>query len=304
MASLVLVPAVPLLALSIFALAVFYTAPERFGAWLARLPGDTYLRTALIFAPASLLAVVVLATLYLRDSAENAERTMQVGTRLARAARLSLIVTGPLFALVGALRAAAYLDARRVEGWLEALPATTYLTRALEMAPLAMALAVGVGVLLGYAPVGVHHEPPPREVAVGPRPWTRARMGRLAAELVLALAAPALLLSLLGLALQWLAPDRLARWLEPLPGDTYLRLLVTMAPAGLLAVILIAVLYLLGPLDPARTQPVRVADRGGLRFPAARRSDLAMIVLVAGLVLAVAAGALLVAGMLLLLVMH
>src|SRR3989304_3450252 len=91
LAGLVLVPAIPLLAFSVFALAVFYTAPERFGAWLARLPGDTYLRTALIFAPATLLAVVVLATLYLRDSAEGEERTTQVGTSLARAAKLSLI---------------------------------------------------------------------------------------------------------------------------------------------------------------------------------------------------------------------
>jgi hypothetical protein len=307
LASLVLVPAIPLLALSVFALAVFYTAPERFGAWLARLPGDTYLRTALIFAPATLLAVVVLATLYLRDSAEDEERTTQVGTRLARAAKLSLIVTGPLFALVGALRAAAYLDPKRVHGWLDALPATTYLTRALELGPLALALAVGVGVLLGYAPVESHRQPPSREVAVGTRPWTRARMGRLAAEVVLALATPALLLSMLGLGLQWLAPERLARWLEPLPGDTYLRLLVTLAPAGLLAVLLIDVLYLLGPLDPARTRPMRVTIRRGgrgLRIPAARRSDLAMIVLVGGLVLAVATGALLVGGTLLLLVMH
>ena len=304
LAGLVLVPAIPLLGLSVFALAVFYTAPERFGAWLARLPGDTYLRTALIFAPATLLAVVVLATLYLRDSAEDEERTTQVGTSLARAAKLSLIVTGPLFALVGALRAAAYLDANRVDGWLEALPATTYLTRALELAPLALALAVGVGLLLGYAPVESHRQPPSREAAVGPRPWARARMGRLAAEVVLALATPALLLSMLGLALQWLAPERLAQWLEPLPGDTYLRLLVTLAPAGLLAVLLIDVLYLLGPLDPARTRPVRVAVRRSPMLPAARRSDLAMIVLVGGLVLAVATGALLVGGMLILLLVR
>src|SRR3989304_3819426 len=119
LAGLVLVPAIPLLAFSVFALAVFYTAPERFGAWLARLPGDTYLRTALIFAPATLLAVVVMATLYLQDSARDETRAAQIETGLARAGRLSLFVSGPLLALTGLHRAALYFDAERVNRWLE-----------------------------------------------------------------------------------------------------------------------------------------------------------------------------------------
>jgi hypothetical protein len=324
---MVLVVAVPLLLTSVLALAAFYAAPHRFGAWLAKLPGDTYLRTAMIFAPASLLAVVVLATLYLRDSADAEDGSMRIAGRLGRAARLSLAITGPLLALVGAVVAARYLDAERVDGWLEALPATGYVIQALDLAPLALLLAVGVGILLGYAPGGRMVEAPSRPAR--PRRWTRARLGRVAAGVVLALAAPALLLSLLGLTFQVAAPGRFARLLEPLPGDTYLRLLLMLAPTGLLAVLLIALLYLLGPLDPERTQPVRVqpidvpmavsgAGSGRLRSRAGAapgppmplalspgiRSDLAMIVLVVGMVLAVAAGALLVGGMLVLLLVR
>ena len=156
LASLVLVPAVPLLLASVVALAAFYAAPHRFGAWLAKLPGDTYLRTALIFAPASLLAVVVMATLYLRDSSRDEMRGAQVETGLARAARLSLLVSGPLLALTGMHRAALYLDAERVNRWLDALPGTTYLTQVLDLAPLGLGLAVGIGVLLGYSPTTRH----------------------------------------------------------------------------------------------------------------------------------------------------
>src|SRR3972149_4570000 len=63
-AGLLLVPSVPLLLLSVGALGLFYVAPQRFGELLERLPGDQYLRSALAFAPAVLLAFVVLAILY------------------------------------------------------------------------------------------------------------------------------------------------------------------------------------------------------------------------------------------------
>jgi hypothetical protein len=303
-AGLVLVPAVPLLVASVIALAAFYSAPHRFGAWLSKLPGETYLRTALIFAPASLLAIVVMATLYLRDRSHDEPTGAQVETGLVRAARLSLLVSGPLLALTGLHRAALYLDAERVGAWLDALPGTGYLTRVLDLAPLALVLAVAIGVLLGFAPTARRPSLPPVETAAAVPPRTRARMGRLAAEVVLALATPALLFSLAGLALEVFSPERLARLLEPLPGDTYLRLLLLLAPAGLLAVLLIATLYLLGPLDPERTQPVRRADRVRLRIPEAWRSDVAMVVLLVGLVLAVAAGALLVGGVLVLLLVR
>ena len=304
LAGFVLIPAIPLLALSVLALAVFYAAPGRFSAWLTRLPGEAYLRTALIFAPASLLAVVVLATLYLRESAGDEASGIRVATGMARAARLSLAVSGPLLALVGVVRAAAYLDAARVDGWLEALPATAYLRQALELAPLVLALAVGVAMLIGFAPASGGVAAPATEARREAPLRTRARVGRLAAEVVLVVATPALALSLVGLALQLFAPGRLARLLEPLPGDAYLRLLLTLAPVGLLAVLLTAGLYLLGPLDPGRTQPVHRAEERRLRLPEAWRSDLAMVVLLAGLVAAVAAGALLVGGVLVLLLVR
>ncbi|HET7010220.1 MAG TPA: hypothetical protein VFI11_05545, partial [Anaerolineales bacterium] len=281
-----------------------------------------------IFAPATLLAVVVLATLYLRDSADSEEGAERIAGGLGRMARGSLLISGPLLAGVGALEAARYLDAERVEAWLDALPGTRYFIQALELAPLALVLAVGVGIMLGYAPGGAPPTPATRPEPV--RPWTRARFGRVAAGVVLTLATPALLLSVFGLVYQAIWPERLAELLEPLPGDTYLRLLLMLAPTGLLAVLLLALLYLLGPLDPERTQPMRPQlaglarrmenrrsagerrPRSGTaqveaRMPTATlawRSDLAMIVLVVGMVVAVAAGALLVGGMLVLLVVR
>ncbi|MEJ2571866.1 MAG: hypothetical protein P8Y98_15135 [Anaerolineales bacterium] len=53
-ATLVLVPSVPMLIVSIAALALFYLAPTRFGNLIDRLPGETFIRTALVFAPATL----------------------------------------------------------------------------------------------------------------------------------------------------------------------------------------------------------------------------------------------------------
>ena len=61
---MVLIAAIPMLLLSSLALIVFYAAPERFDSILARLPGETAIRTILIFAPVTLLAIIVLALLY------------------------------------------------------------------------------------------------------------------------------------------------------------------------------------------------------------------------------------------------
>ena len=63
-ATAVLVPAVPMLLLSIASLGLFYLAPVRFGEIISRLPGKSLIRTALVFAPATLFAIVVLALLY------------------------------------------------------------------------------------------------------------------------------------------------------------------------------------------------------------------------------------------------
>ncbi|HKY84900.1 MAG TPA: hypothetical protein VJ160_08760, partial [Anaerolineales bacterium] len=67
LAMVVLLPSALLLLISVVALAAFYTQPTRFNALLARLPGDDLIRTALIFAPATLVAVVVMAVLYAND---------------------------------------------------------------------------------------------------------------------------------------------------------------------------------------------------------------------------------------------
>ena len=67
LAALVLFPTVPMLMLSVSALALFYLAPSRFGALLSRLPGESIIRSALVFAPATLFAIVILALLYVLE---------------------------------------------------------------------------------------------------------------------------------------------------------------------------------------------------------------------------------------------
>lgn len=92
---LTLLAALPLLMLSVAALAVFVVSPGRFMGLIDRLSIETLLKTALVFAPVILLSVVLLAVLYLVSSwtgvrGESAEpqppTTAAAADRRARAA--------------------------------------------------------------------------------------------------------------------------------------------------------------------------------------------------------------------------
>jgi hypothetical protein len=63
--TMVLAASLPVLFLSLLTLALFVLKPEGFQHYLTRLPSETLLRLGLLFAPASLIAVVTLAVLYL-----------------------------------------------------------------------------------------------------------------------------------------------------------------------------------------------------------------------------------------------
>jgi|Deesub1362A_J573_1020465.scaffolds.fasta_scaffold01109_2 hypothetical protein len=260
----VLLPAVPMLGGALLALALFFLAPGRFQALLARLPGESYLRTALFFAPVTLLAIVVMAVLY------ALERPAQVPTRprpidqavpspqprLRRAAlglwvlRLGL----PLFAAAVALRSAAFLAPDRFDRLLERLPATSLLRPLSEWAPLlgALWLALGLALVLSAA------KGPPADARVGGLGSLESGpLSRAAVALTLLAATPVLLASLGAMAYFLLSPGRLAGLIQQVGLDTALRLGLIFAPAALLGLVLLGALYLL----PAGSQTAPLARR-------------------------------------------
>jgi len=256
----VLVPAVPLLAISVAALAVFYTMPTRFNTWLSRLPGDDLLRTALIFAPATLLAIIVMAVLYANDAPrrEAVEATRPSRRRQSiRArqrgglARASLWVTLPFLMLVAAAHLVAFVAPQRMDLWLQALPATAVFTRLFDISPYIVIGAVGIGLLLGFVPA----REAPQETGAG-RGWTTARVARLGALLILVPSFALLLLTGAGLVLVSASAERLAWLAERLPAETLLRLGLMFSPAMLLGLVLLAGLYLVAP---GRGEPAQIA---------------------------------------------
>jgi hypothetical protein len=299
-AVVVLVPAVPLLVLSVAALAVFYTMPARFNAWLSRLPGDDLLRTALIFAPATLLAIIVMAVLYANDAprreAIEATRPSRPRPELRRRqrgglARASLWISLPALMLVATAHLIAFVAPERTDRLLQALPATPIVEGLFNVSPYLVLLVVAVGLAVGFAPGGAAAEP----AAKPGRGWTTARIARLGAILILVPSLALLVLSGAGLVWVNASSESLAWLVDRLPAETLLRLGLMFAPAMLLGVILLAGLYLAVPagslVEGRRTKLVREEAPGGDFVPPARpvepasglRSGLALGVLVAGL---------------------
>jgi hypothetical protein len=64
-ATATLVAAVPLFGLAVTALGVYAASPGRFEALMERLTQETFIRLGLVFTPAALLSLVLLATLVL-----------------------------------------------------------------------------------------------------------------------------------------------------------------------------------------------------------------------------------------------
>ena len=302
----------PLLALSVAALALFYTMPTRFNAWLSRLPGDDLLRTAMIFAPATLLAIVIMAVLYANDAprreAIEATRPRARGALRTRRrgglARASLWVSLPALMFVAAAQLIAFVAPSRMDRLLQALPATSVLERLFDASPYLVLAAVSLGLLLGFASGPAR---PSQETETG-RSWTAVRVARLGAILILIPSLGLLLLTAAGLVWINASSESLAWLADRLPAETLLRLGLMFAPAMLLGLILLAGLYLAAPasgllVEPSRPHPEAVpirardeVDPGSLierstRAPEDRlRSGLALAVLVAGLGLTALAG--------------
>jgi len=162
----VLVPAIPALLFSVLALAAFYLAPERFTALLERLPGTEFLRVALIFSPATLFGVVLLAVLYaLEPEAARAEaktKAAPAGVPLVRlVASIALAFGLPLLLLSSAAWVLAFVAPGRFALLSERLPGTALLTALLPYLPfiLLIACAAAALVLAGGAAWRLPHLP-------------------------------------------------------------------------------------------------------------------------------------------------
>jgi hypothetical protein len=193
-------------------------------------------------------------------------------------------VTLPALMFVAAAHLVAFVSPGRVERILDVLPATRILSRLFEASPYFVLAAVGVGLLLGFAP---RREESPAEPSGG-RPWTSARIGRLGARLILVPALGLLFLSAVGLVWINASRDSLTWLAERLPAETLLRLGLLFSPAMLLGLVLLAGLYLATPgrAEYASTSLPEVPPRSeaGSRALHDRgfRSGLALGVLVVG----------------------
>jgi hypothetical protein len=235
--------------------------PTRFNAWLSRLPGDDLLRTALIFAPATLVAIIVMAVLYANDAPRReaveatrpSRRREGIRTRArGRLARASLWITIPALMVVAAAHLVAFVAPERMESLLRALPATGPFTRLFEISPYVLLAAVGIGSLLGFAP----GREPPEETGAA-RVWTTARVARVGALLILMPSLALLLLTGAGLAWVSASSERLAWLADRLPAETLLRLGLMFSPAMLLGLVLLAGLYLSAPARGERAEAPR-----------------------------------------------
>ena len=179
LATLVLIPTVPMLFASVAALALFYIAPVRFGNLIGRLPGETFIRTALFFAPATLFAVVVLATLYALEKPVDAAPSERIPGRLpwpqARwAAWVTLVPVVPALLASTALLGLSFVSPGRFDRLIEPLPGERFIR------PMVLPLPL---LLFGIALVATYYAIP-----------RKPGLARLAVSVVLIVEVPMLLL--------------------------------------------------------------------------------------------------------------
>ena len=293
LAAIVLVPAVPMLLLSVGTLLLFYLAPTRFGELLSRLPGESFIRSALVFAPATLFAIVVLAVLYAVEKPVEAEpvekdKRTAAPTKILRwslrsGARLSLSLSAMAWLFSLGLWSLSFISPGRYERLLDPLPGDSYLRSLTPIVPWILFVVVIVSALLAFTQDSAGEAQGMRE-RMGLAASTR-RLVRPAVGAVLASALPALLGSLTALGIYWLQPDRFARLLERLPFDTLVRVAMVFVPPTSFVVVVLASLYLLGSSNKGL-----LPDTRPHQIRSSMRSDLGMFVLVAGLSVSAALG--------------
>jgi hypothetical protein len=235
----VLVPAVPMMLLSVLALAAFYLKPDRFTALLERLPGTEFLRVALIFAPATLFGVVLLAALYALEptAPRRAEpvQPMRAGMPAGRLlASVALAVSLPLLLLSAGGWVLSFVAPGRFALLTEPLPGTDLLKSALPFLPFIF-LATSAGAVLVLARGSSR------------RPLHAPDVTRWSVRLVLLAALPLLALTLGGLFLLYAQPEWGERLVGKLGVMAFVKLALVFGPAVLIALVVLASLYLARP---------------------------------------------------------
>ena len=238
-ALIVLVPAIPTLLLSVLALAAFYLAPERFTALLERLPGTEFLRVALIFSPATLFGVVLLAALYALEPAGprpvEEVRPARAGAPLSRLLTSAALAAAlPLMLLSAAAWVLSFVAPGRFALLVEPLPGTALLGAALPYAPFVF-LAISAGAALALARGAAR------------RPLHLPDVTRWSVRLILLAALPLLGLTLGGLILFYAQPEWGDRLVAKLGVTAFVKLGLVFGPAVLVALVVLASLYLARP---------------------------------------------------------
>jgi hypothetical protein len=301
-AALVLFPAVPMLLLSVATLALFYLAPVRFGNLIARFPGESFIRTALVFAPATLFAIVVLAVLYAVEKPSVATETgpvrVQPRAHILPVARVAGTVTllAALLAFMLSLFAwtLSFISPSRFDRLIEPLPFDSYLHAITPFLPwlfFAIALAAVLFLVTGRERKDVLESERDEDVelrlvigAKKPR-----RLIDYAVGIVLFAAIPALLGSLAAVALYYLQPDRFGNIIARLPLESLVRAGLLFVPPTSFIVVVLAAIFLLRPRFPASAPSLQEAgERPDGVVPL--RSTIAMWVLSAGLSISAALG--------------
>ncbi|MCK5633507.1 MAG: hypothetical protein KAI06_00380 [Anaerolineales bacterium] len=301
-AALVLFPAVPMLLLSVATLVLFYLAPGRFGSLIARLPGESFIRTALVFAPATLFAIVVLAVLYAVEKPRAEIATQAVKTQYRKrglpaartAGKLILVAALPAFMFSLSVWALSFVSPSRFDRLIEPFPGETYLRAITPFLPwvfFAFALiAVLLLLLLEGGKEGVERDKVEgAEARLVQGIQEPRRLMDYAVSTVLFTAIPALLGSLAALGVYQFQPERFARVISRLPLESLVRAGLLFVPPTSFIVVVLAAIFLLRPrFAEIATRPQSVVDGVVKKTPL--RSTLAMWVLSVGLSISAALG--------------
>jgi len=302
-AALVLFPAVPMLLFSVATLVLFYLAPGRFGSLIARLPGESFIRTALVFAPATLFAIVVLAVLYAVEKPRveietQAEKTQPrtLSLPLARTAgMLMLIAALPAFMFSLSVWALSFVSPSRFDRLIEPFPGETYLRAVTPFLPwMFFALAL-IAVLLLVSLEGRKEDVESDKVEGAEARLAQGireprRLIDYAVSAVLFTAIPALLGSLAALGIYQFQPERFARVISRLPLESLVRAGLLFVPPTSFIVVVLAAIFLLRPRFAAMTSRSQSVVDGGVVKKTPLRSTLAIWVLSVGLSISAALG--------------
>jgi hypothetical protein len=285
-ATLVLIPAVPMLLLSVASLGLFYMAPVRFGELISRLPGESLIRTALVFAPATLFAIVVLAVLYaVEQPVEERVRTQPrrearpIGMILKRAGQWLLAPAALASILSLGVWALSFVSESRFNRLLAPLPGDSYWKPLVPYFPWVLFPITLLLAYLAFTPGETV------ELSIIKDRGRRRHRSLLdtAVSAILTFALPSLLASSVALIAYRMRPERVGAILDRLPFDTLVRLILLFAPPILFSVVVLAVLFLLGSRRERGLEMGSNKIERGKPDRSTWRASLAMGVLIAGL---------------------